>query len=287
MNSLNRWSSLQGLVLGFSLWASMVVAAGAPEVLKIRGDHLGTATEVSLDGVKLPFKVVDEGTLLITLSTVPNEKSQLVVTTPGGQVTQSWSMPRPQSKETLPMKIVEVSPRSGPEAGGGTLVILGQGFREKSKDLKVMVGGSPASSLSVSSDERLTITLPPHPAGRVALVIEKDEQSASLDNAYEYRAAPVIQQIEPASGSVAGGSRVQIRGSGFAIDAPLEVRFGKAPAQMILNRSADSLEVLTPAYTEGPVDLVLINPDGQEGSLKAAYRYLPTPTIRTLEIDRP
>lgn len=254
--------------------------------IRIQGANLDKASEVTLDGVAVPFKVTPEGAILVTLSQKPQEGARLVILTPGGRVEQRIKAAQPKAPEDPPLHLSRVSPRSGPAAGGTEVVLEGTGFRRKERALQVLAGGVPVPTVAVNGDGRLTLKLPPHEGGVVDLEVQaKDGSLARLENAFEYVAAPKILGISPDQGPVAGGTRVVIRGSGFALQGELGLRFGKAPVEQILTRSGDALEVILPANTEGPVDLVLTNPDGQTTTLPQGFGYLPAPVIRSLDLS--
>jgi hypothetical protein len=71
--------------------------------------------------------------------------------------------------------------------------------------------------------------------------------------------APVVSGISPSSGSEAGGTEVQISGSGFA--GASEVRFGSAPATGFSVNSPDTIIAVAPAGT-GSVDVTVTTPGG-------------------------
>jgi len=84
--------------------------------------------------------------------------------------------------------------------------------------------------------------------------------------------APTVNAIAPASGSVAGGSKVTISGTGFANG--VVVKFGGQPA--VTSSTSTTIEVVTPARASGPavVDVEVTNPDGQKATLSQGYTYL-------------
>jgi hypothetical protein len=70
--------------------------------------------------------------------------------------------------------------------------------------------------------------------------------------------APVIDAIDPATGPVAGGARVTIRGHALR---PGQVMFGSTPAQVV-SASADTIAVVAPSGVAGPVQIAVTNEDG-------------------------
>lgn len=69
-----------------------------------------------------------------------------------------------------------------------------------------------------------------------------------------------ITMISPNTGPPAGGTRVTITGTGFSSIS--SVIFGGVPAT-IVGQSNTSINVTSPDHQQGPVDVVLVNSDGQ------------------------
>jgi hypothetical protein len=85
--------------------------------------------------------------------------------------------------------------------------------------------------------------------------------------------APTISGLQPKEGSAAGGTVVVITGSGF-VDKP-SVKFGDKSGAVTFD-NATTLRVVTPPHDAGEVEVVITNPDGQEGSPKERFTYIET-----------
>ena len=85
--------------------------------------------------------------------------------------------------------------------------------------------------------------------------------------------APTISGLLPKEGSAAGGTVVTITGTGF-VDKPA-VKFGDQSGAVTFE-NATTIKVITPPHEAGEVEVVITNPDGQEGSPKERFRYLET-----------
>jgi hypothetical protein len=85
--------------------------------------------------------------------------------------------------------------------------------------------------------------------------------------------AATVNAITPTSGSVAGGSKVTISGTGFANG--VVVKFGGQPT-VVTSSTSTTIKVVTPARASGPVvvDVEVTNPDGQKATLSQGYTYL-------------
>ena len=89
------------------------------------------------------------------------------------------------------------------------------------------------------------------------------EQAAGVD----------LRRIDPATGSTAGGTAVELTGSGFA--EGVTVRFGATPAAEITRVDENTLQVVTPpADSPGAVTVVVTNPDGGIDAVQAGFTYL-------------
>lgn len=286
---MKKKTRLAAMQLSLWLMATLLSAHGeaaSPIELKIHGTNLASATEVTLDGSAVPFSVIDDETLVLKLNGAPAKSARVVVLTPGGRVEQVLTLPSTPPALDPPLQLTEVMPLSGPQSGGSALVILGQGFKRHTRDLKVFFGGIQATDVAVNSEGRLTVTTPPHEGGTVDLEIKAgDGAVATLKQGFRYLPAPTLTGLTPSEGSYAGGTRVVIRGLALAKDGDLQIYFGRAPVKEIVSRSETAIEVVAPANIEGPVDLILTNPDGQTAMLPRAFTYLAAPTIRALDLE--
>lgn len=81
-----------------------------------------------------------------------------------------------------------------------------------------------------------------------------------------------VKRLTPSSGTVCGGTAVQIVGSGFDKEK-LEVRFGDLLAEISKSKAdSNTLVVQTPEHWEGPVDLT-ITAGGDSVVTEKAFRY--------------
>ncbi len=83
--------------------------------------------------------------------------------------------------------------------------------------------------------------------------------------------APTISGLTPKEGPSSGGTAVMISGTGF-VDKPA-VKFGDKSGSVTFE-NATSIKVITPPHAPGSVEVVITNPDGQEGSPKERFTYV-------------
>lgn len=94
---------------------------------------------------------------------------------------------------------------------------------------------------------------------------------------------PQLKSIEPDFGPVAGSTDVLISGSNFS--TTVTVKFGGVEAALVKVMSDTLVQVTTPPHPSGPVDVVVINPDGGTGTLPSGFIYTtkriyPIPTTK-------
>ncbi|HVF90388.1 MAG TPA: phospholipase D-like domain-containing protein, partial [Blastocatellia bacterium] len=86
---------------------------------------------------------------------------------------------------------------------------------------------------------------------------------------------PTITGIMPNSGSINGGTTVEITGTNFAAGAT--VTFAGLPATNITVVSNTTITAKTPAHAEGAVDVVVKNSNNLSGTLAGGFTYANTP----------
>ncbi|MFF2493331.1 IPT/TIG domain-containing protein [Agromyces sp. NPDC058064] len=157
----------------------------------ISGSDLGGATEVTVDGVPVPFTQVSDTE--ITFVTPPHAAGdvEVVVTTPGGE---SNALP---FTYTPVGEIDDVDPPTGPEAGGTEVTITGQCFTGATE---VLFGDTPATSFEVIDDGTI-VAVSPAGTGVVDLTVVGSEScgDATLPDGFAYEPKPAT----PPAGGIA------------------------------------------------------------------------------------
>ncbi len=170
--------------------------------------------------------------------------------------------------------ILAVDPASGPTTGGTAVTIYGDGF---APGATVSFGGVDATDVLVADAATLTCVTPPHDAGTVDVrVVNPDGQDAIFAGGFTYVApgeALTISAVEPAQGSVEGGTEVHIYGTGFASGAV--AAFGATSAETTWVSATELVATTPPAAQPGAVDVSVVNPDGTKATLPAAFEYVP------------
>lgn len=187
--------------------------------------------------------------------------------------------------------ITNVSPATGPLAGGSVLTITGTNFVNGPPTVAFVelpsnnVFGTPSSkaaaSVTFNSATQLTVTTPSATnLGAVDVVVmNPDFQTATRGSGFTYSStppAPTVTAISPNTGSTAGGTSVTITGTGFAATPSVVIGGVNATAEVFVN--ATTLTATAPAHAAGLVNVVVTNPDAQSGTLTNGYAYLPPPS---------
>jgi len=214
------------------------------ELLAAWGPCAGCAADVSGDGV------VDGGDLAVLL---------------GG-----WGPCAPV--------VSGVTPNVGTIVGGTPITISGAYFTGVSS---VLLGGAPATQVTVVNSTTLTAVTPASSAGAVDVTVTANGRVGSLANAYSYSSSS-ITGVVPSVGAAQGGGAVVITGAFLANTSA--VWFGDSPAQSFTQSSATQVNAIAPAGTAGTsVDVRLQTPAGLLVA-PAAFSYVSivVPTWATL-----
>ncbi len=115
---------------------------------------------------------------------------------------------------TPPPRVTAISVQSGPATGNTTVTITGTGFTGASA---VNFGATPAASFTVVSDTSITATSAAAPGGTVDVTVTGPGGTSTPSSAdqFTYVAAPVVAGLDPNSGPLAGGTPVDISGTGL------------------------------------------------------------------------
>jgi hypothetical protein len=84
-------------------------------------------------------------------------------------------------------------------------------------------------------------------------------------------AAPTLTGVSPSSGPASGGTSVALTGTNFVSGAT--VSFGGAAANTVVVVNATKITATTPPHKQGGVNVVVMNPDGQSGTLSSGFLY--------------
>jgi hypothetical protein len=293
-------SSANPVVNSSSVITATVTVGSAPapdgtavEFVTNFGKFVETSTADTPSQIAIRTTVAGKTTATLTA----NESGTAVVTATVNNVTKAVTITFSATPVITPPAstapvVSSVNPTLLNPAGGQMVTILGANFREP---LVVLFdpgsGGSPIPAQKVSSTDTSIVVLSP----KITLATDQQkkfgiivitqqgstsEQRATLANAVTYQVdvlTPTINSLSPSSGSIDGGTRTTIFGSGF--QEPMQVFFGAAEVKTILV-TFDEITVISPMARDtgvptGAVDVKVINPKtGKTTTLTGGFRYV-------------
>ncbi|GGJ62270.1 IPT/TIG domain-containing protein [Streptomyces brasiliensis] len=174
--------------------------------------------------------------------------------------------------------VTAVTPSQGPSSGGTSVVLTGTNL---SGATAVRFDTTASGSFTVNSATQITAVSPAHAAGAAAVTVTTPGGTSNPDNpaAYFYYAPPpTVIDIDPSSGTTAGGTTVTVRGSGF-LNATA-VRFDATASGSFTVNSATQITAVTPAHPAGAAAVTVTTPGGT--SNPGSYLYVAPPTLTAL-----
>lgn len=156
--------------------------------------------------------------------------------------------------------ITSIAPSEGPSTGGTQVSIAGSGLGTATAE-EVLFGTLPATAVVSASDSLLVVDSPPSSVlGTVPLSVATPNGTAQWPNGFDY--SMTVTSILPASGPVAGGTVLTIRGSGFL--QVFGIQFGSTTADTMVVTDDTHLTVITPPATApGNTDLTFLGLTGE------------------------
>lgn len=168
-----------------------------------------------------------------------------------------------------------LTPSNGPLAGGGAYAVTlsGYGFASATS---VYFGATPATGLTVNTDNSVTVFAPDRGAGSVNVVLAVSGY-VSNPAVYDYVLAPVIQNVTPNMGPVMGATPITLSGQNF--NTVYSVTFNGNSANFTVN--SDNLITTTPpsfpTVVGTPIQVSVVSPGGHGDS---TYTYLNAPNVQ-------
>lgn len=179
------------------------------------------------------------------------------------------------------LRIDQLAPAAGPSSGGQVVEIRGADFRD---GVTVTFDDVVGSNVERLRADLVRVVTPRHGVGVVDVGVRNpDGSSALVAAAYSYLPAPEINAITPALGPESGGTRIEIEGTNFGIDARIIV--DRVPCRHLLLVSSELLTCDTPSG-RGTVDVTVVDAQGGAGRFIDAFTYLAAPQIDSVTPDR-
>lgn len=159
----------------------------------------------------------------------------------------------PDARTTPAFSVQFVDPDHGPFAGGTEATVRGNGF---SDGVEVFFGGRQVDPIDVQviDSRRIQVRTPPGAPGPAEVEVSKLGESATLAAGFTYEAI----QVDPPSGSVAGGTFVTIAGFGTEFDDATQVFFDGVPMVEVDVANEQSLSGFSPPGISGSADVLVL-----------------------------
>lgn len=153
--------------------------------------------------------------------------------------------------------VTGVSPDVGPTTGSTWVTVTGSGFNGADP---TMFGNKPAWAVGEISSTQLSAESPPG-KGRVNVTVttQGGTTAISLGDEFTYLSAPTVKSLSPHDGPASGGTRVTIRGTGFALATA--VTFGTEPAAHFKVVSPTKIVAISPPGRQ-KIYVTVTNPGG-------------------------
>ncbi|MBI1947036.1 MAG: IPT/TIG domain-containing protein [Deltaproteobacteria bacterium] len=250
-------------VLGAGLSASdLVLFAGAPaEVLDAVGDRELRVLAPPINAE--PYPAPPSGTADVDVTVRRQQAGDEREGTLARGITYYW-----------PPEVEAVIPDEGPTEGGTAVVVTGRFFRvPEGGALAVRFDDADVNDLSLLSSTAISCVTPPGEAGPADVAVENHPLSIGVGlEAFFYLAPPRVDAVEPPEGPTFGGETVTVRGAYFRPGALVFI--DGAPCSNVVVLDHQQLTCVTPPGEEGPADVRVVNPDGQEDTAPGIYQYL-------------
>ena len=223
---------------------------------------ISNVTETNNGAYTATFTATSAGTITITAA-INGQKVQ----SPLPSVTVTAPVPRPS--------VTDVSPPSGPTAGGTTVTITGTNLANATA---VDIGTTAVSTFISDSATQIVLH---SPAGtgteNVTVITAGGFSPASTAGQFTYVAAPTVTGVSPPAGPPLGGTTVTISGTYLANATAVD--FGTTVLTSFISDTANQIVLLNPAGT-GAVNVTVVTVGGTSPTSTAdVYTYVAAPRV--------
>lgn len=195
------------------------------------------------------LEVIDDNRIELTLPAGQAGPADVTVTNPNGSGTCAGCF-----RYVTPVRVLSISPASGPAAGGTAVTVKGQGF---TSDTLLTLGGRELIGVQVADAQTITGLTPPGAAGPASLLALTRDGRDERRSAFVYLDALRVEFVDPGVAATAGGTRLTISGRGFSPQAQVTIDGAAAPTGWL---DAGHLSAVAPAHAAGAVDVTVTDP---------------------------
>jgi subtilase family serine protease len=241
----------------------------------ITGTSLLGATAVDFCGT--PGKIVsDTAGQIVATSPAGSGTVNVTVITVGGTSAISTA---DQFTYLPPPTVTGISPNTGPTTGKTSVAIAGTNL----EGATAVDFGGVAGTIVSDNAVQVVANSPPGAAGTVNVTVVTPggtSATSSIDQFAYYVPAPTVTGIAPSDGTVAGGTRVTIKGTNLS--AATAVDFGGVAAKIDTDTTTQ-IVVNSPAGSLGTVDVTVVTAGGTSATSSAdQFTYENTPSVTSI-----
>ncbi len=177
------------------------------------------------------------------------------------------------------LRITSLDPMQGRTGGAELVTIAGEGYQD---GMKVYFGSTLAAEVDVLSEYVVHVRTPAHAPGPVDLrIVRQDGAETVRLNAFKFKDAIRVDELNPTSGPREGGTAVTVRGEGFTKETRVLID-GRLLVDSRVVDGRTILGIAPPGSRAGAVD-VLAFTDWTNATAHGAYRYAEAPRIDLIE----
>jgi hypothetical protein len=245
---------------------------GGGTIVTITGTNLTGATAVTFGTTAATF-TVNSSTQITASAPSGTGTVDVKVTTPNGT-----SATGPGDQFTyVSATITKVAPAAATIVGGTSVTITGV---QLTGATQVLFGSTPAASFTVKGATTIVAVSPPEAAGTVDITVTTPAGVTPVVPADQFTyQVPAVTSINPASGTVAGGSSVVI--TGVALASASKVKFGTVAATFTVN-SATQITAVSPPEAAGTVDITVTTSAGVTAAVAGDKFTFRSPAITSI-----
>ncbi|MEE2787836.1 MAG: IPT/TIG domain-containing protein [Myxococcota bacterium] len=152
-------------------------------------------------------------------------------------------------------QVAGIVPNRGPREGGNDVWVAGNGFTVTTT---VTIGGRMADCTTLDPN-RIRCVAPPGELGPAEVVVAEGGTTVTVEGGYTYFRDIEVVSIDPARGSIAGGTLVTLTGRGFSPD--MDALLGESALIDVQVIDQNNAVAITAANTAGPVDVIVSTQD--------------------------
>jgi hypothetical protein len=216
----------------------------------LTGANFAEATAVDFGAQAATGLEVTSETTATAVAPAGTGTVDVTITTPAGV-----SAKGPPDRYTYqnPPKVIKLSTKSGPIAGGASVTITGTEFTDATA---VSFGPTSASHFTVTSPTSIAAQVPPGTPGTIDVTVTNGAGTSAKSSKDRFTYTPTVEGVAPSTGSTAGGTSVTVTGTGFALGASATIfKFATKKGTSVDCTSSTSCTMIAPAEAAGTVDV--------------------------------